>query len=293
VRNRVFLALMLIAGLVWLAPASRAVVEAPAGRAVIEVFPGPNAVTTALAQANPGDVLNIHAGTYPEHVSIHTTNLTLRAAGDGEVTIDGTCSTPTTVDVQAAGTTLRGLRVIGAGQNAAIEINFWRVATGQVIDSVVEDTCGNAEYGINVFGSQTIRVIGNSATGFGDAGIYIGFITSTQRGPLVQDNESFGNVRGVIVENSEGGQIRVAGNDIHDNQTTGIWVTNSDRVRVDHNTVMDNGDSGIELDPFADRNLIRGNTALGHVFDLVNSGGTNGNCWLDNDYVTSQGDISC
>ena len=32
------------------------------------------------------------------------------------------------------------------------------------MDSVVDDTCGNAEYGVNVYQSQTIQIVGNTAT---------------------------------------------------------------------------------------------------------------------------------
>jgi parallel beta-helix repeat protein len=157
----------------------------------------------------------------------------------------------------------------------------------------VEDTCGGAEYGVNVYQAGSIQIIGVTATGFGDAGIYIGAITSTPRGPLlVKDNESFGNVRGIIVENSHGGQIDVRGNSVHDNTTTGIWVTNSDGVRVLRNTALDNGLSGIELDSLSDDNLIRRNTASGQTYDLANDGGTN-NCFVDNNYTTSFGDITC
>ena len=266
----------------------------PAGRTVIEVYPGPGALKNALASANSGDVLNIHAGVYPEHVTINTSNLTLRSAGDGEVTVDGTCSSPTTVDVRADGTTIRGLRVVGAGQHSPIEINFRQMAAGRVLGSMVEDTCGNAEYGINVYLSQTVHLIGNTATGFGDAGFYIGAVTFTQRGPLViQGNESYGNVRGIIVENSSGGRILVIGNDVHDNQTTGIWITNSDRVRLWSNLVQDNGYSGIELDLLSDRNRIKGNTASGHTYDLANDAGNTGNCWVANHYTTSLGNIDC
>jgi parallel beta-helix repeat protein len=292
--RRIGLVLMVFVGVASFAGTARALSDSPAGRAVIEVFPGPDALKNALAQAKAGDVLNIHVGTYPEHVSITTPDLTLRAAGDGEVTVDATCSSATTMNVQADGTTIRGLRVVGAGQNNPIEINFGQVATGRVLNSVVEDTCGGAEYGINLFRSQTIRVVGNTATGFGDAGIYVGAITSTQRGPLViQGNASYGNVRGIIVENSAGGKIRVTGNDVHDNRTTGIWITNSDGVRVDGNLVQDNTYSGIELDSLSNGNLIRANTASGHQYDLANDSGAAGNCWVNNIYTTSLGDISC
>src|SRR2546427_4635071 len=128
--RRVMFALLVSAGVLSWTGTARAL-SAPTGRAIVEVYPGPDALKNALASANSGDVINIHAGVYPEHVTINTSNLTLRSAGDGEVTVDGACSTPTTVDVRADGTTIRGLRVVGAGQNSAVEINFRQVATGR------------------------------------------------------------------------------------------------------------------------------------------------------------------
>jgi parallel beta-helix repeat protein len=223
-----------------------------------------------------------------------TNDLTLQDAGDGTVIVDGTCSAADTILIKGDGVTIRGLRVIGAGVGfAPKEIDFVGVTSGRVLDSVVEDTCGNAEYGVNVFNSGSIRVIRTTATGFADAGIYIGQITSTQFGPLLlSDNDTYGNDRGIIVENSAGGQILVRSNSVHDNATTGIWITNSDRVRIQRNIVRDNGDAGIELDSFSDRNMVRQNVAQGQTYDLANHGG-NGNCFLGNTYTTSFGDISC
>jgi parallel beta-helix repeat protein len=261
---------------------------------VIEVFPGLNAIRSALQGANPGDTLNIHAGTYNERVNVLVDNVTLQSAGDGEVVIDASCTPGTTLDVSANGVTLRGLTVIGAGGVVPMEINFGSQADrGRVLDTTVQDTCGDAEYGVNVFRGGSIQIIGVTASGFSDAGIYVGAITSTPTGPLtVMGNESFDNVRGIIIENSEGGQIDVRGNSVHDNQITGIWITNSDGVRIRRNDVVDNGMSGIELDAFSDHNQIRQNTTSGHTYDLANDGGT-GNCFINNSYTTSLGDISC
>jgi parallel beta-helix repeat protein len=272
-------------------PPAAAVARSPA--TTIEVFPGPGAINQALAIANPGDTLNIHAGTYTEHFDVRVPNLTLRSAGDGQVTIDAGCAHANTIDVVADGVTLRGLRVVGSGGLVPMEINFSRVKTGRVFDTSVEDTCGNAEYGVNVFLGGSIKIVRVTATGFSDAGIYIGAISNTPNGPLlVADNESFGNERGVIVENSAGGRILVRDNDVHDNATTGIWVTNSDGVLVQGNLVMDDNQGGIDLDPSSDHNMIRGNVSQGHTFDLANEGGT-GNCFLDNTYTTSFGDVGC
>jgi parallel beta-helix repeat protein len=264
------------------------------GKVIIEVFPGPNAIHDALAVANAGDTLDIHTGIYREHFTVGIDDLTLQDAGDGTVTVDGTCSASDTIQIKGDGVTIRGLRVIGAGTGfAPKEIDFLGVTSGRVIDSEVDDTCGNAEYGVNVFNSGSIRVIRTSATGFADAGIYIGQITSTQFGPLViSGNDTYGNERGIIVENSAGGQILVRTNSVHDNATTGIWITNSDGVHIQRNSVLDNHDSGIELDSFSSRNLVRQNVSEGHTYDLANDGG-NGNCFQFNTYSTSLGDISC
>src|SRR4026208_3701 len=64
---------------------------AAGSQGVIEVFPGQNAIQLALDGAQPGDVLNIHLGTYPESFAVAVTGVTLRAAGDGDVIVDGGC----------------------------------------------------------------------------------------------------------------------------------------------------------------------------------------------------------
>jgi parallel beta-helix repeat protein len=261
---------------------------------IIEVFPGPNAINNALDVAQPGDILNIHAGMYSERVNVDVQGVTLRSAGDGSVTVDGMCTAGTTVDVLAEQVTIRGLRVIGAGLGATpIAIDFSHVREGTVMSSTVRDTCGNAWYGINVYQGGSIRIIDNVASGFEDAGIYVGDINSTPFGPLiVRGNRSFGNNKGVIVQDSFGATIRVTGNQVFDNVETGIWVNLADGIQVVGNILTDNGETGIEVDGFSDGNLIRRNRALGQTFDLYDGGGV-GNCWTENVYETSFGDISC
>jgi len=257
---------------------------------VIEVFPGPNAIQNALAIAVSGDTLNIHTGVYTEHFSVTTTNVTLTAAGDGPVTVDGACVNRWTIQVLADGVAIRGLALQGGTFG---EITFTRVTRGRIVGSTAIDTCGDAEYGINVYLSGSIVIKQNVTSGFGDAGLYIGSINSTQFGPLViQRNETFDNVRGIIIEDSAGGSILAVKNRVHDNTTAGIWLHNSDEVLVRSNTVTNNVADGIEVDPTSDDNTISFNTVSGHIYDLANEGGT-GNCFLSNVYTTSLGDITC
>jgi len=199
----------------------------------------------------------------------------IQAAGDGVAIVDGGCAANTTLAIRAEGVTIEGLHVTGAANGfEPHEIDFSYVTTGSVIDTVEIDTC-NAQYGINLFEAGSINVIGNFTSGFSDSGIYVGFITSTPHGPLVvRGNTSDGNERGIIVEDISGGTVRVLANHASNNQTSGIYLTGSTGVVVGNNRVLDNGTSGIELDPFSDHNLVRSNRAKGHQYDLANDGGS-------------------
>src|SRR5690349_8271516 len=77
-------------------------------RARVDVFPGRRALQKALAKAQPGDDLVLHAGTYRGAVTISTSDITIEPAGDGQVTIDGRCSAIQAIAVAAPGVTLSG-----------------------------------------------------------------------------------------------------------------------------------------------------------------------------------------
>src|SRR6266540_1514844 len=97
----------------------------------IEVFPGPNAIATALQQAQPGDTLNVHAGTYPEHLAVGVQDVTIEAAGDGRVTVDGGCQ-GSTFFVVTDGVTIDGLSIVGGD---FFNVDFQFVSDGTVTNS--------------------------------------------------------------------------------------------------------------------------------------------------------------
>ena len=110
--------------------------------------------------------------------------------------------------------------------------------------------------------------------GFGDAGIYVGTITDTRGKPLlVEDNESDGNNRGIIIEESDSADQTIVVRDkvVSNNTATGlfedpagIYINSSDNGLYVNNTVNDNGAFGFDIDEPSDNNVFQGNAATGN-----------------------------
>ena len=266
-----------------LAPAT-----AQAAKGKIEVRPGPDAIADALDRAKDGQVLRIHRGRYDEALTIGK-RVKLVGVGKRRPVVDAGCATPTTIEVQADGVRLNGLKVVGAA--TATEVNFIRVSGGRASELVLRDTC-DAEYGINVNDTGPMAIVKSKAFGFDDAGFYIGAIRSTPGGSIrLARSESFDNLRGVIVEDSAGGDIRIRRNLFTDNDVfvgellpTGALITKSEGVLVEENAVTDNGTFGLRLTPDSSGNRINDNLLLGNPVDIRNEG--SGNCGAGNEFLT-------
>jgi parallel beta-helix repeat protein len=258
----------------------------------IGVRPGPDAIGRALDRVAGGGVLRIHKGRYHEELTVEK-RVKLVAAGKRRPVIDGDCDAQITLAVRADGVRLKHLKVVGADESAGpfpSEVDFRGVSGGIANDLVVRDTC-DAEYGINAFDAGGVEIIGSRAVGFSDAGLYVGEIRS---GPVeVTGNESYGNNRGLIVENSESpvaNYIQVRDNEFHDNNIpgftgpTGILINNSDGVVMQGNQVRSNAEFGLHLSPTSDRNVVTNNAIVGNPIDIRDQG--TGNCGSGNSFET-------
>jgi parallel beta-helix repeat protein len=277
---------------------------ASASAATIEVRPGANAINKALDKADNGDLLRVHDGTYREAFTVDK-RVRIRGVG-GRPLIDARCESRTTIEVVRGGVKLAHLKVVGAAEHRSglfpSEIDVQNVGSGIIEDVVVHDPCGGidkgAEYGINVFNSGHVEVIDNRAIGgFHDAGIYIGGITDTGDGTLrVVSNASYRNHQGIIIENSSGpgSRIRVAKNNVHHNtipgeihEDTGIFINNSDRVRLRDNSVRRNGHFGINITSGSDDNALIDNVIRNNPVDINNDG--TGTCGSGNSFGSLDG----
>lgn len=264
----------------------------PVHASTIEVFPGPNAISNAIASAKAGDTIKVHAGKYFDPIMIGK-RVKLVKFGDGAVILKGDCRFDTAmIDIRADNVTVKGMTVKGAAFYAITVTGF---DNATIKGNRVFNTCGpGAEYGINVFDGGSAQVLNNRAQGWFDAGIYIGGITSTPNGALLVKGNTLdkGNRRGIIVEDSSGVDIEVRENSISGNTVTGILLNNVDDVVIDSNIITDNSTTGVDIGSTSDDNRITGNTISGHTLDIDNDNGGTGNCFLNNTFTTSSGNTS-
>jgi parallel beta-helix repeat protein len=260
---------------------------ATAGTHKITVRPAPNAITKALERVQEPGLLRVRSGHYREAFAIDK-RVRLVGVGRRRPLIDGVCAAPSTIEVRADDVRLRGLKVVGA--HTANEVDFSDVSGGRVDSLTLRDTC-DAEYGVNVFATGPISIVDSRAVGFDDAGFYIGGITSTAGGSIrLANSDSYGNNRGVIVENSAGRDIRVLGSEFHDNNVpglagpVGILLNNSDGVLIQSNEVRHNGVFGLRLTNGSDGNVIDDNAFLDNPVDVRDEG--LGNCGQANMFQT-------
>lgn len=227
-----------------------------------------------------------------------TKPLKIRSAGGRRPVIDGGCEGVSTIDVDANRVILRRLKVVGAdeieGQPfTGFEVNIVGVRNVRALQLKLIDTCGEADYGINVYGTGRVFLRNNRAVGFSDAGLYVGSIDD---GPvIVYDNVTIGNNRGILVEESHG-TVRVLenlsrGNDLPGESptTAGIALTDADQIVLRGNRANRNGDYGIHLADHggsgSDNNRLVGNTAiLNGTADFQDDG--TGNCGDGNSFPT-------
>jgi nitrous oxidase accessory protein NosD len=189
----------------------------------IAVHPG-QSIQAAVNRAHPGDTVFIMPGRYQQSVLVAKNNLRIRGSGaalDGTViepadTPHGVCATEsksgicvfdprherTIVGVRVDNLLVRNFEgdgVVGVGTR------------GLIVNNVM--ALNNARYGVTRFNSTGGQFINNSATGSGDAGIYIG--DSPDAHLFIAGNAVWNNGFGILVRNAQ--RVSIEYNDVHDN----------------------------------------------------------------------------
>ncbi|MGP3979709.1 right-handed parallel beta-helix repeat-containing protein [Streptomyces sp. KR80] len=223
--TRTALACALVAGALLLYAASSGAIgatdtdEHSKSRTVHHVSPGRGTpIQDAVDRARPGDTVFVHPGHYRESVSIDKP-LTVLGSGMTEggslltpprepqdsacQDVSGFCVggripyTRPKVSTRIVGhVTIKGFRVRGFRGSGVIGLGTDRL----LVENVHAE--GNREYGIASFASTRTVLTGNTATGSGDAGVYLG--DSPDAAARIGDNRASGNAVGIMIRDATG-----------------------------------------------------------------------------------------
>ena len=209
------------------AVAERAIVEEAASlEYVIQVPDDFRSIQEAVDEAQEGDEVEVHPGTYFEHVLVNKS-----------VSISGTDRLRVIVDGGGAGA---AFSLVGSDihvrnftiKNCKTGIYVRKSSLCTVGENWVED----CEYGIRVSESSNCTIRGNHAMRNSGYGINV----NASHSILVEDNgASENNFDGLGLLMSS--NCTVKGNTINDNELFGIWIGASPMNVIFHNNVFGNG----------------------------------------------------
>ena len=268
---------------------------AGSGPQTITVQPG-ETIQAAVDRARPGDTVEIPYGVYHERVAVDMSDITLRGvandAGEWPV-LDGQGVLSEAVIASGNRFAVGNLHVRNYTDNGILVEG----AQGVHFHDIVAENVGT--YGVYPVRSSDVVIERVTVSGVDDAGIYAG----QSENVIVRDSTAFGNVIGIELENTLGGEVY--NNHLYGN-SNGILIVLlpqltskiSSGAKVYNNVVEDNNianfapegatarivppGSGILLIG-ADDNEVYGNTITGNktaglaIFSLTGTGAFNEN----------------
>jgi parallel beta-helix repeat protein len=204
-------------------------------------------VQRAFATAAAGETILLGAGTFhlTGTISIAANNLTVRGAGKGVTVLDFSGQTSGSEGIFAEGVsslvledfTVKNTKGNGVKVLGSKTVTFRRIEatwTGA-------DPSAHGPYGLYPVSSKDILVEACTASGASDSGIYLG----QSDGAIIRQNEVFGNVAGIEVENTF--DADVLDNHVHDNaggilvfDLPGLPQKGGHAVRVSGNEIATN-----------------------------------------------------
>ncbi|WP_324675527.1 right-handed parallel beta-helix repeat-containing protein [Hymenobacter sp. GOD-10R] len=212
-------------------------------------------------------------GVGPDGIANTGDELALTAVNKPEVQIQSTTSTTVNIglDVQAAGTTLRGLSVLGFG-TATNDDNNANVRVGNITGFLIENdflgiaaTTSSLAYSTTSSGTgDNLRIISGKGNG----------TTTGATASIIQNNLiGYAQGKGIGVENGSTGVVirnnEIRNNSIGADNLDGIDIENSSATIITGNYILDNFGAGVDMYGSAGSNTITGNT-------ITNNGRANG-----------------
>jgi len=171
-------------------------------------------IQAAIDDANPGDMVFVHKGTYSENLVVNT-SLSMIGEDRDKTTLDGR----------------------GKGDVVYIVTNHVNVTGFTIVNS----DPGNGSAGVNVYFTRNCSVVDNNISGNN-----FGIVLLGSGDNVISNNTLSGNSRdGILVGLSHNNTI--AGNNVSHNGRNGIFIASSMHNVLAHNTAMKNEWEGLSI----------------------------------------------
>ncbi len=218
-------------------------------------------INDAVKKAKDGMIIEVEPGVYKETVTVDKHDITLRGVVDGDKrpVIEGGNKLNDGVIASGEKFTMAGFEVRNMKGNGVTTQGSDGVT---LMDIIVKKT---GLYGLYPVQSKNILIEKCTITGIKDAAIYVG----ESHDIVVKDNEVFGNVAGIEIENSTNAVVE--NNNAHDN-TGGILVfaLPNKVVKVCENVIVRNNKvTNNNVKNFGDPKSIIGRLPLGSGIILM------------------------
>jgi parallel beta-helix repeat protein len=221
------------------------------------VHPG-ESIQAAVDASAPGDTVVVQSGTYAQSVGIHTSGITLIGRGatlvpppsrngmdcvQRGVVSDGICIFPA-ADAQnpeagASNAPLDGVTVAGMTVRGFPDSGIFAVDETHL--TYVHNTAiDNGGYGVAAFQTVDTQMLQNTATGSGEADVYLG--DSPNANGLIRGNIAHQGNLGILIRNSQ--FVTVQDNDVRNNCVGMLVLADNPgpagNVLARHNTFLSN-----------------------------------------------------
>ncbi len=180
-------------------------------------------LTAAIAAAPAGAELHVAAGRYPGPITLARP---IALIGHGDAVLDGG-GTGTVLTIAAPGVTVRGLRIERSGGQVEDASGIAVLADGaRIEDNVLRDVY----VGVLARGTRGLRIVGNTISGPGGAGMVVSLDASHHPGARTAVGD------GIWLHDTEGSLVR--GNEIS-GMRDGLYLSYARETLVDTNHIHD------------------------------------------------------
>ena len=232
-----------------------------------------DSIQVAIEDANIGEVIIVHEGTYNENLYVNKTVTIKAAVGEERPVIDG--GIKEAFSITAESVVVEGFEARSAGFRAIV------IKLANNVFIVNNIVTGGGNLGIVLSRANECDITGNELFDFADTGIDI----EQSTGNLIMGNKVSGCSAGITVD----GANQIIDNEISNSGNNGITVEGTNGSLIKGNKVIDSGGDGILIEKGASYNQIIGNEVKNSLTIGINLCGGSSHNLIKQNHISQSG----